>query len=52
VVPVSFLAGNLFDLGLLQPGQSFTLDASTLAPGNYAYLCRLHPWMNGELTIK
>src|SRR4051812_23443946 len=51
-VPVSFVAGNRFDSGLLQPGQSFTLDTSTLVPGNYAYLCRLHPWMNGELTVK
>ena len=52
VVPVSFVAGNIFDSGLIQPGGSFTLDTSTLAPGNYAYLCRLHPWMNGEITVK
>jgi len=51
-VPVSFLAGNLFDSGLLQPGDIYTLNTGTLAPGNYAFLCRLHPWMNGEITVR
>jgi len=56
-VPVQFVAGTRFDSSpsaaeLIQPGNSFTLDTSTLAPGNYAYVCKLHPWMNGEITVK
>ena len=50
-VPVSFVGGNLFDSGFIQPGTSWTLDTSTLAPGNYPFVCRLHPWMNGEITV-
>jgi plastocyanin len=51
-VPVSFSAGGVFDSGLIQPGQSYTLDTSKLSPGNYPYLCRLHPWMVGEITVQ
>lgn len=51
-VPVQFRGGTLFDSGLIQPGESFTLDTGTLAPGNYAYVCKLHPWMNGEITVQ
>ena len=56
-VPVQFRAGTLFDSSptdsdLIQPGTSFTLDTSTLDPGNYAFVCKLHPWMNGEITVK
>ena len=49
---MSFRAGNVVDLWLIQPGQSFTLDAGALSTGNYVYLCRLHPWMNDEIAIK
>jgi plastocyanin len=51
-LPVSFVAGNLFDSGLIQPGGSWTLDTSALAVGHYPYVCRLHPWMTGEVTVK
>jgi plastocyanin len=57
-VPVQFVVGTFFDssrtaAALIQPGESFTLDTtSTLVPGNYAYVCKLHPWMNGEITVK
>ncbi len=55
--------GTLFDSSptnatLLQPGQSFTLDTRQpapgrppLAPGNYPYFCKLHPWMVAEITL-
>jgi len=51
-VPASFTGGTRFDSGLIQPGNSFSLDTGPLAPGNYPYVCRLHPWMNGEITVR
>jgi plastocyanin len=36
---------------LVTPGNSWMLDTGTLDPGNYAYYCRIHPWMVGELTV-
>lgn len=44
----------LEDMGpgrLLPPGSKFQLDTSTLSPGTYAYVCRIHPGMAGTLTI-
>lgn len=36
---------------LLMPGDSFTLDTSSLQPGNYTYFCKLHPWMVAAFTV-
>jgi plastocyanin len=36
---------------LIQRGQSFVLDTSTLDPGHYAYFCALHVWMVGSITV-
>ena len=36
---------------LVQKGTSWSLDTSTLDPGNYAYYCRIHPWMVAKLTV-
>ena len=52
----SLVAGAKFDSSpareaLVTPGNSWTLDTSTLDPGNYAFYCRIHPWMVGELTV-
>jgi len=47
--------GNFDSLGTVGPvvqGQSYTLDTSKLAPGNYHYFCQFHPWMQAVLTIK
>jgi plastocyanin len=49
-------AGAKFDSSpsretLVTPGNSWTLDTGTLDPGNYAYFCRIHPWMVGEVTV-
>lgn len=49
-------AGAKFDSSpsretLVTPGNSWTLDTATLDPGNYAYFCRIHPWMVGEVTV-
>ncbi len=50
------LAGSRFDStpssdARIQPGESWTLDTSTLDPGNYAYYCRFHLWMLASLTV-
>ena len=51
-LPVEFEAGNEFDSGLIDPGESWTLDTGSLDVGHYPYLCRLHPWMVGAITVK
>jgi|GEM_PF-3407123 len=46
--------GALADIGpgrLLGPGSVFDLDTSTLAPGTYTVFCKIHPGMEGTLTI-
>jgi plastocyanin len=50
VIPVSFTAGTRFDSGLIQPGGSWPLPTG-LAAGHYPYVCRLHPWMTGVITV-
>lgn len=35
----------------LAPGTSWTLDTSTLTPGQYVYFCAAHPWMVGTFTL-
>lgn len=43
----------LADMGpdlLLPPGSVYELDTSTLAPGTYVYICKIHPMM-GNLTV-
>jgi plastocyanin len=52
----NFRAGTRFDSSptqqtLMMPGDAFTLDTASLSPGNYPYLCKLHPWMQGVLTV-
>jgi plastocyanin len=50
-VPAAFVGGDIFDSGNIDPGSSFTLNTGSLAQGHYPYVCRLHPWMNGEVTV-
>ena len=38
-----------FDSGIVRPNGNFTL--SGLAPGQYPYLCRIHPIMYGVVTV-
>ncbi len=38
-----------FDSGIVRPSGNFTL--SGLAPGQYPYLCRIHPIMYGIVTV-
>ena len=49
-------AGTKFDSSptretVVAPGNSWMLDTSTVDPGNYAFYCRFHPWMVGEITV-
>lgn len=44
----------LADMGpgkLLAPGSVFELDTSGLPAGTYRYICKIHPGMQGNLTI-
>ena len=52
----NLVAGAKFDSSptreeLGTPGNSWTLDTSTLDAGNYAYYCRIHPWMVGQVAV-
>ena len=44
--------GDTFDSGLLNEGEIFQLDTSTLEIGEYAYYCIVHPWMASKLFIE
>ncbi len=36
----------------IAPGGTWTLDTSTLTPGQYLYYCTIHPWMVGTLSVE
>ena len=42
---------GLFDSGLLQAGRSFSVTFDGYEPGAYPYLCLLHPWHVGTVTV-
>jgi plastocyanin len=49
-------AGAKFDSSptresLITPGNAWVLDTAGVDAGNYAYYCRIHPWMVGQLTV-
>ena len=49
-VPHTVTADNgLFDSGVLEPGESYTVDFD--GQGTLAYYCTLHPEMRGSLTV-
>jgi plastocyanin len=41
--------GEVFDSGLGKPGSEFRHTFDT--PGEYPYLCQLHSWMKGKVTV-
>jgi plastocyanin len=52
----NLVAGARFDSSptretLVSPGNSWTLDTTDLDAGNYAYYCRIHPWMVAQITV-
>ena len=44
--------GETFDSGLMDAGGVFQLDTTNLALGAYEYLCIVHPWMTGSITVE
>jgi plastocyanin len=52
--PLFTLAGALSDMGpgkLLAPGSVYDLDTTSLPVGTYKVFCRIHPGMQGNVTI-
>ncbi|MGW4652515.1 cupredoxin domain-containing protein [Kitasatospora sp. NPDC004289] len=50
--PHTFSAtGKAFDTGRIEAGASATFTAPA-APGSYPYLCDIHPFMGGTLTVR
>ena len=43
--------GELFDSGLFGQDEKFTLDTSSMEPGQYEYTCIVHMWMVSMLVI-
>ncbi|WP_194906672.1 cupredoxin domain-containing protein [Catenulispora rubra] len=43
--------GKAFDTGDLTPGKTATFTAPT-TPGTYPYICTIHQFMHGTLTVK
>jgi len=42
---------KMFDSGFLNEGEIYKLNTSKLEPGEYSYLCTLHPFMIGMVTV-
>ena len=43
-------AGAPFDSGVIRPGDTYNFELTSRS-GTYAYFCRIHPWMNGTVTV-
>ncbi|MCX4798850.1 MULTISPECIES: cupredoxin domain-containing protein [unclassified Streptomyces] len=43
--------GKTFDTGDIAPGKTATFTAPA-KPGTYPYLCTIHPYMKGALTVR
>lgn len=43
--------GSAFDSSLITSGKTFSLDTSKLNATEYDYLCTVHPFMTGKITI-
>jgi len=44
-------AGNAFNTGTIGPGESGTFTAPT-KPGSYPYICSIHQFMHGTVTVR
>jgi plastocyanin len=44
-------AGAAFDSSLISAGDIFSLDTAKLSPGNYDYMCIVHPWMTASFEL-
>jgi plastocyanin len=45
-------AGATFDSSLINAGEKYQLDTSTLALGTYDYMCIVHPWMTASFVLE
>ena len=43
--------GAIFDSGIISVGKTFKLDTSKLNATDYSYMCTVHPFMTGKITI-
>jgi plastocyanin len=43
--------GGIWDSGIISSGKTFRLDTSKLNATEYDYLCTVHPFMMGKITI-
>jgi cytochrome c oxidase subunit II len=44
--------GKLFDTSIINAGDSADIVTADLKPGEYAFFCAVHPYMNGILTVQ
>jgi LPXTG-motif cell wall-anchored protein len=44
------VTGSGLDSGTLQPGQAYSHTFTS--PGNYSYICSIHPFMKGSVTVQ
>jgi plastocyanin len=44
--------GETFDSSMINPGELFQLDTSTLELGEYQYMCIVHPWMTASFVLE
>ena len=42
---------SLYTFGPIEAGDTYTLDTSSLATGNYQFFCQIHPWMQATLHV-
>lgn len=44
--------GDTFDSDLISAGAKWSLNTENLAAGEYEYLCTVHPFMTGKITVE
>ncbi len=42
---------SLSTFGLIESGDTYTLDTTSLSTGDYTFFCQIHPWMQGTLHV-
>ncbi len=45
-------SGNAFDTGVIQADGGTTTFTAPTQPGDYPYICSIHTYMHGTLTVK
>ena len=43
--------GKLFDSGVINPGDTYSLEIPAHQWSAYYYFCKIHPWMIGKLDV-